>query len=280
MKRAALFVGVAVVLAACAAGTATAVDLKTGQFAVLGTPTGAAESHEAKDDPIVAPGQPGASHLHVFAGNRSTDAFSTLASLDAASSALTETRNHSAYWSPAVYYNGVKQTLKVFKVYYRAGRSKVPLTPQPRGLKIIAGNAHATSPQSAAILTWQCGVGGAPTRTSPPPSCDGAPMQIDIKFPECWDGSRLDSADHKSHMAASIGTATTGRECPASHPVMLGQVQQVWTYPDPAGRTVSLSSGSWMTFHADAFFAWDAAVLQQRFDQCLNANTDCGVVSG
>lgn len=266
-------------LAVVLPGNASA-QIRTGQFAVLGSPAGAVEHHEASDDPIVYPNQPGASHLHEFAGNRTTNAFSTLASLDAGTSALSETRNKSAYWHPAVYYNGVKQNLKMVKVYYRAGRSQTLVTPQPRGLKIVAGDAHSTTPQSAATVTFQCGVGGAGTATTPPDSCNGANLQFDIKFPECWDGVNLDSADHKSHMARSLGSAATGRYCPASHPVMLGQVQQVWTYPDPAGRTISLSSGSWMTFHADAFFAWDAAALQNHFTTCLNANKDCGVVAG
>lgn len=38
-------------------------------------------SHSLPDDPIVFPGQQGASHLHDFFGNTATDAFSTQASL-------------------------------------------------------------------------------------------------------------------------------------------------------------------------------------------------------
>ena len=34
-------------------------------------------SHSLKDDPIVFPGLPGASHMHSFIGNRSTDANTT-----------------------------------------------------------------------------------------------------------------------------------------------------------------------------------------------------------
>ena len=34
-------------------------------------------SHQAPDDPIVFPGQPGASHQHTFVGNRTTSAFSS-----------------------------------------------------------------------------------------------------------------------------------------------------------------------------------------------------------
>src|SRR5215207_7095069 len=41
-------------------------------------------SHRAPDDPIVSPGQPGASHDHSFVGNASTSAFSNLRTLLAA----------------------------------------------------------------------------------------------------------------------------------------------------------------------------------------------------
>jgi len=38
-------------------------------------------AHRAKDDPIVYPRQPGASHMHDFFGNKSTNAFSTYRSM-------------------------------------------------------------------------------------------------------------------------------------------------------------------------------------------------------
>ena len=38
-------------------------------------------SHAAADDPIVYPGQPGHSHLHMFFGNTEVDAFTTVESL-------------------------------------------------------------------------------------------------------------------------------------------------------------------------------------------------------
>src|SRR3954452_17242164 len=40
-------------------------------------------SHQAPDDPIVYPGQPGKSHLHTFFGNATTDASSSYDSLRA-----------------------------------------------------------------------------------------------------------------------------------------------------------------------------------------------------
>jgi len=63
-------------------------------------------SHAASDDPIVYPGQPGPSHPHTFFGNTSTDAFSTLTSLRAASTTCRPGGDTAAYWIPTLYRNG------------------------------------------------------------------------------------------------------------------------------------------------------------------------------
>src|SRR6266704_3483524 len=68
-------------------------------------------SHYLPDDPIVFPGQPGATHLHDFLGNNTTDANSTLASLQAASNPWNSTcpantADTAAYWFPAVLESG------------------------------------------------------------------------------------------------------------------------------------------------------------------------------
>src|SRR5438034_6531453 len=57
-------------------------------------------SHTAPDDPIVAPGQPGASHSHDFFGNESTDASSTYDSMVAAPTNCGVTADTAGYWIP------------------------------------------------------------------------------------------------------------------------------------------------------------------------------------
>jgi hypothetical protein len=60
-------------------------------------------SHTANDDPIVKPGQPGASHTHMFFGNTGTDAFSTYASLRTTGDSTCYNKLwRSAYWAPAL----------------------------------------------------------------------------------------------------------------------------------------------------------------------------------
>jgi Domain of unknown function (DUF1996) len=128
--------------------------------------------HFAADDPIVFPGQPGASHMHTFYGNTSTNAASTLSSLSAASPSSCGrgmgTGDLSAYWVPSLMKKNADKTNSVVKsdqtnvVYYRrAGGGMGPgVQPFPAGLRMIAGNSKASSDQSLSIVQWDCGGGG------------------------------------------------------------------------------------------------------------------------
>src|SRR4051794_6352799 len=116
--------------------------------------------HFAADDPIVFPGQPGASHMHTFYGNTSTNAASTITSLTATSPSSCGRgmggSDLSAYWVPSLMKKNADGTTSVVKtdqtntVYYRrAGGGTGPgVLPFPVGLRMIAGNAKATSDQS------------------------------------------------------------------------------------------------------------------------------------
>src|SRR4051794_40399916 len=57
-------------------------------------------SHRAPDDPIVFPGRPGASHDHTFLGAKTTDAYSTDASLRASQTTCKRRGETAAYWVP------------------------------------------------------------------------------------------------------------------------------------------------------------------------------------
>ncbi|MGZ4131252.1 MAG: DUF1996 domain-containing protein, partial [Actinomycetota bacterium] len=63
-------------------------------------------SHTLMDDPIVEPGRPGASHSHDFFGNRTTDAYSTVASMLAGRTTCRATSDTAGYWSPTVSIGG------------------------------------------------------------------------------------------------------------------------------------------------------------------------------
>ena len=232
-------------------------------------------SHEAPDDPIVKPNQPGASHLHQFFGNATTSADSTYDSLRAGGTSCRASQDASGYWVPALYKDGAEVQPSSMKVYYRAGRHDPgSIKAFPAGFRVVAGDATATSPQGQRLTGWVCQ--GIPGPSEVPPSCPaGAPLTLHVEFPDCWDGVSSDSPDHKSHTAyGRLGT------CPADHPVALPSLTLLVHYPitgDPG--TVTLSSGSIYSGHADFFNAWDQSFLTSKVDDCLNATVMCGVVA-
>src|SRR5215207_4125961 len=103
-------------------------------------------SHRGGNDPIVKPGQTGASHIHEFFGNRSTNANSTLQSLGAATTNCDPSTDLSAYWVPTLYKNGVAVPPESVIVYYQGITNPATAKPYPPGLKIVVGNSGATSP--------------------------------------------------------------------------------------------------------------------------------------
>ena len=73
-----------------------------------------------------------------------------------------------------------------------------PLEPFPVGLMMIAGDAHARKAQSNMVTSWSCAVPRA-ERSSTIPRCPGTRrggLRLHVSFPDCWDGTRLDSADY------------------------------------------------------------------------------------
>ncbi len=190
-------------------------------------------SHQAPDDPIVYPGKPGASHQHTFVGNSTTDAFSSFGSLRSGETTCMRADDTAAYWVPALY-QGTTEILPVAAtVYYRRG-TLAEVNTFPNNLRMIAGDAKATSPQGMRITFWSCGVASGVDRSAEVPTCPdtrGSFLRLHIRFPECWDGRRLDSADHKSHMAYA-----TRAGCPSTHPVEVPQITQIYRYRDPRRR--------------------------------------------
>ena len=261
--------------------------LLTSGIALAGSPgwiVSCNYSHSVSDDPIVFPGQPGASHLHDFIGARTTNASSTPESLRAGGTTCVMPGDSSGYWVPALFKNGVRvlptATSKNALFYYRRGgiRSETVLQTIPDGLKIIVGNAQASSAaQNEGIATgriiFKCGPGSGTDLPAPPAQCASGVMVVSYKFPNCWDGVNLDSPNHKSHMAYPA----SGR-CPSTHPVAIPRLEAFVRYPvgtSPIG-TITLASGAYFTAHMDFWNAWKPAVLNWLLDNCINAGRDCG----
>jgi hypothetical protein len=221
-------------------------------------------SHRSHDDPIVYPRQPGRSHDHTFFGNRSTDAFSTPASLRAhGRTTCGLPADTAAYWAPTLFV-GRRAVRPVALVATYSRRTTGRIEPFPAGLKVIAGDAHARTAQSNEVVSWSC---ASARRSSTIPTCPGtrrAGLQLHVSFPDCWDGQRLDSANHRSHMAYSSGAA-----CPDSHPVEVPALSLVISYPVAGGSSAVLSSGRFSA-HADFVNAWNQATFAALVDGYLN----------
>ena len=250
-------------------------------------------SHMAADDPLVAPGRPGGSHLHTFFGNTGVDANSTADSIrySGDSTCTGGTANRSGYWVPSILDSstGTPVIPDYVITYYKSGYTGVQpgeTNMMPEGLRMIAGNAKATGPSNLPgwlrPLSWSCAYDSAGNGTSYTTSmqqCEpGQWVKMIVSFPQCWDGINLDSADHMSHMAYS------DNGCPASHPVAMPQVTYnvYWPVPDSGNSTWRLSSDMYdgpagYSGHGDWWNGWDPAVMQVWFDNCVHAGMDCSV---
>jgi hypothetical protein len=287
MRRISLFAALAVVTAGVAAAVALGAGgrssapagqpgLRFRPFLGVNFVSQCGFSHRLADDPIVFPGQPGRSHDHTFVGNTSTDAGSTLASMLAAGTTCRRPGDTAGYWVPTLLANGEPIEPVAATIYYRR-RTIAPLTPFPAGLKMIAGDSHATAAQSLRVTFWNCGALAGVPPSSTPPDCPGAGrragLRLHVTFPDCWDGLHLDSADHMSHMAYS----ERGR-CTSTHPVEVPSISLILRYPVAGGNGLELASGGVYSAHADFFNAWRQAALSRLVDDCLNALRHCGRV--
>ncbi len=246
----------------------------------------------AFDDPIVFPGRPGASHLHVFFGNTAVDANSTPADVASRGNSTCRggTLNRTAYWAPAVIDSRTGQVLTPNQgtFYYKTGYSIDPATvqPIPAGLRMIAGDMRATTWQDH--LGWGCRDRHAPSMTIPTGCGVGDAVRLTVSFPQCWDGVRLDSPDHKSHMAYPTYRNPPQRStCPASHPVTIPLITEFFDYeitPTSTPASWRLSSDMYSTAipgglsaHADWMNGWDPATMRTMVTSCLNRGADCQV---
>ena len=229
-------------------------------------------SHRLHDDPIVFPGQPHAAHGHDFFGNITTDANSTAESLLAGGTTCDPVTDRSSYWAPTLY-NAVGQEVAIEKAtfYYLVNiDNPASLQPYPVGLKVIAGNPKATTPEQAEHIKWSC-LGANNSSTGDFATCPAdSKLELLVNYPDCWNGQDLDSANHKSHMAYSAGGA-----CPATHPVAVPALQFKLRYVTSGEAGMKLSSGAGYTAHADFFNAWETAAQENRL-QCLRELIKCG----
>jgi Domain of unknown function (DUF1996) len=242
-------------------------------------------SHAKPDDPIVFPGMAGASHLHSFLGNDSTDANTTTDTLLAnAGSSCKPGEDHSAYWIPSLTENGTVVEPHGVTVYYGSRLADPTATvPFPQGFRMIVGDAkrQVDTPKGAPGQFWCAGAGGEIGRSADgnwPVCAKTAELTFQLTFPDCWDGVHLDSPDHKSHVgpAGPDGTCASGK-----FPVAIPSLSFVIGYPTSGSAAgFKLSSGNASSMHGDAFFAWDDAALGHRVKDCIVQKAKCNTAGG
>lgn len=238
------------------------------------------------DDPIVFPGQPGRSHLHVFFGNTGTNANSTAASIanSGNSTCAGGTLNRTAYWAPAIIDtkdgSPVKPASSIF--YYKTGEiiNARSVKALPAGLRMVSGDPSRATPGGAS--RYACvGPNEAYWQQSIPNCRVGSDMIMEVHFPQCWDGVNLDSPDHRSHMNYPTGAGV----CPGTHPVPVPLITLEIHYKITVANsqlTWRLSSDSYdrslpagYSGHGDWFNGWDMNIQNTFIQNCENAAMDC-----
>jgi hypothetical protein len=228
------------------------------------------------DDPIVFPNMPGASHSHTFLGNTTTNAATTLASLQAGSTACITPGDKTGYWMPTLL-NGTNAVQPIGNqvIYYKSGViDYTSVRPFPAGLRYIVGSPTATltdfQNNPGAVEGFECGDSSG--NWDIPATCPaGTQLNVRLQAPSCWDGIHLDTPDHKSHMAYPVLGV-----CPNDHPVAVPMIEFKMAWPVSGDMSqVHFASGRGYSFHYDVFNAWDAPTLAALSTHCINGGLQC-----
>ena len=258
------------------------------------------------DDPLVFPKQPGKSHLHQWFGNTAANTSSTYESLrTTGESTCGNILNRSAYWMPAML-DGKGHVVRpdFVSIYYkrlpasdpRCGSGAQAMGKQcvdlPRGLRFIFGHDAMTGKPATGSAFFDCnGVGATSghfeTITEAAKGCPaGSRLGAVISAPPCWDAKRLDSPNHRDHLADTSYGSWGYPKCPASHPYIIPAFTMGAWYgvekeradtwylsSDDMPGMARMPAGS--TFHADWFGAWDELIKAMWMNNCINRHLNC-----
>jgi hypothetical protein len=240
-------------------------------------------SHFGADDPIVFPGRPGASHLHMFFGNTETDAFTTQEALvDSGGSTCSGFElNRSAYWIPALLDGRGNAVVPDQIIIYYKTHHPESVTAMPQGLQMVAGNTSSESFEADQLLQWSCGANGqayAPTNRIP--DCGGDIINASVVFPNCWDGVNLASPDFTSHLTY----VNDNEDCPSSHPRRLPKISILVYWPGvdsvdgwhlSSDVTGGFNAPPGGTLHADWWGGWNDETMDLWIEGCMQAARNC-----
>lgn len=270
------------------------------------------------DDPLVYPDQPGKSHLHQFFGKRGVTAYTKYEDLRANGDSTCSSStgkgdgsglavNGSGYWEPAtidrkrnkvrtpdritVYYKRLPDSSPACRSLEEGGRGKC--VPIPHGLRFVFGYdmVTRTPPTGGMYITCQGKKFNNFDEAADSGLCvAGEDMGYIIQAPPCWDGKRLDSANHRDHVAYYDNTVS-GNPCPKTHPYQIPRFTGSTWFTLIEGDDIRewiLSSDMnlpdlkpWTTFHMDYDEGWDPVTKRVWTDNCINKMLNCsGGVDG
>jgi hypothetical protein len=257
------------------------------------------------DNVIVAPGvSNGAHHFHDYVGNQSNDAFAGDEELANAETSCVDQGDKSTYYWPVLrLQNGTQEQdanspgggiegnageivtpKEVTLTFVGNPRSKV--TAMPRLLRIITGDAKAFVNGTAnANASWSCtGFEDRQLQDKYPLCPQGSDVVRSFKFQSCWDGSNIDSANHRTHVAFAQADGT----CPEGFEAIPQLVQRiVYDVDAPSlqdgGRTIPLFAVDSfpeqlhkpVTDHGDFINVFDEDLMGEMVD-CINEGRGCG----
>lgn len=275
-------------------------------------------------DPKVFPGDhTGKSHLHQFYGNVSVTPDSTYESLRRNGKSTCNygdvTVQRSAYWQPAML-DGKGNVVQPdhTTLYYKrrpltdpviSAAPGTPITPLrstdqkfaegkgvdlPNGLFFIFGFDMLTGTPPTGNVQFGCyppGGAAAITAKTIKAIADTGQCVAGSQFvtrgegPHCWDGKRVDSANHRDHMAYPSYGSWGYPRCPLTHPfvtptitllsswiIQPGDDLNLWSVSSDAMRP-DLPAGS--TIHFDIWPLWEPAVLKLGERGCMDLLLNC-----
>ena len=277
-------------------------------------------SHFTYDDPLVFPGQPGASHLHMHFGNTHVNAFSTSDTLrnTGSSTCNGQELNRTGYWVPALFdASGNVRIPERVVVYYKGeglARGGAQVYPEDAALiatKDLNNPAVDTQGGSVGKFTYECinnfsGGAGQGGGVAEIPVCDGnfyqnlygvdsnphVVLEMNVKFPQCWNGQ--DPADWNNYSEPAVGgwygSNCTGEfnqtlvnlEYFVNYVVDLGETTEGWYLSSDVDATTfgTAKRPGGSTVHGDWWNGWHTETHQTWIDNCVNFISPSGAPSG
>jgi len=235
-------------------------------------------------------------HVHRFYGAVSARTMRPDATFDDLRASTGNTglveENKSLYWNPVIYQVknpscGCKKTFEVVPVWFmsayyvwQTGQTKA----FPQGLKMRTGlDEKKNRARATCDGRYTCertdnggcnGYGPSNQATHGFLPIDGcSELEIDIKFPTCWDGVNVESTDqsHVIYAPECDGEANEcfDLDCPASHPERIPEIHLYIRVNGYEGGAHMFSNETDL-FHSDFFSGWDVNELQNVLDNCEN----------